>query len=454
MDHFFLLTLLTILYLIVCGGAFAFSRHSLSLVVICVGLYFFSLYGAWAIILDKTGFESGFHYHYLEDKIFLISLDSIYSWVLGIYSIFICGVVAAFAYFSRRSKVRVAVSVVSVKTAALAWLAWLSFIGAVAIFYSDILSAISSGVSIYHFTRGVYGEVNSFFTLFSLLDRIALLASGIAVLSFFSGENPKVIRFEGGRASRYFSLVVFVFTIALCFLLGNKNEILYVSISLTLLYMANVGTRRIGVLLAGAVVALAVLTTIETLRGTSPSQYLEVLQESLASGGLNPLKLLRSNEAFAAHFSLYGVIEYSVPLTWGTSLVSLAASVVPRYFWPGRPPDIYDYYATMVGAKSGQGYTIHHATGWYLNFGLFGVLLGAILMGWVLAWSTNLGFQKATGKSRWGLAISHIVPFTAVGCVANLMRAGIEAYKGFFLEGVAIPVLVLGIAILKKKGAR
>jgi len=35
-----------------------------------------------------------------------------------------------------------------------------------------------------------------------------------------------------------------------------------------------------------------------------------------------------------------------------------------------------------VGAIQNQGYSLHHATGWYLNFGYFGVALGAVVMAW------------------------------------------------------------------------
>ena len=41
-----------------------------------------------------------------------------------------------------------------------------------------------------------------------------------------------------------------------------------------------------------------------------------------------------SNEAFGAHLSLYGVLYFHSPLTYGSSLNSLLASVVPRIFWP------------------------------------------------------------------------------------------------------------------------
>ncbi len=41
-----------------------------------------------------------------------------------------------------------------------------------------------------------------------------------------------------------------------------------------------------------------------------------------------------SNEAFAAHFSLYGVLEAGTEPKFGYSLYSLACSVIPRVLWP------------------------------------------------------------------------------------------------------------------------
>ena len=107
-----------------------------------------------------------------------------------------------------------------------------------------------------------------------------------------------------------------------------------------------------------------------------------------------------SNEAFGAHLSLYGVLYFHSPLTYGSSLNSLLASVVPRIFWPDRPDDIYSHYAATVGIAEGvgeQGFSIHHATGWYLNFGLPGLLLGAVMWGWV--WSRCFNAYVFAGES-------------------------------------------------------
>ena len=41
-------------------------------------LYYWSLYGAWYIVIDKTGGFSGKNYQYLEGKMFPIALDRDY----------------------------------------------------------------------------------------------------------------------------------------------------------------------------------------------------------------------------------------------------------------------------------------------------------------------------------------------------------------------------------------
>ncbi len=76
---------------------------------------------------------------------------------------------------------------------------------------------------------------------------------------------------------------------------------------------------------------------------------------SWAAVGPAALAPLKSNEIFAAHFSMYGALHYHLPFTWGASAVNLVASAVPRLAWPNRPPDVYAYYVNGVGAMEGQG---------------------------------------------------------------------------------------------------
>src|SRR5271169_6483013 len=64
-------------------------RRDMGVIVGALALYYWSLYGAWAIVIDKTGGFSGKNYHYLEQKLFPIALDRDYLVALGLYAGFI-----------------------------------------------------------------------------------------------------------------------------------------------------------------------------------------------------------------------------------------------------------------------------------------------------------------------------------------------------------------------------
>src|ERR1019366_5586244 len=79
------------------------QRRDLGLVVGIAALYYWSLYGAWSIVIDKTGGFSGQHYQYLEYKMFPIVLDGRYLLTLALYAGFIILVeVTLLAALSRR----------------------------------------------------------------------------------------------------------------------------------------------------------------------------------------------------------------------------------------------------------------------------------------------------------------------------------------------------------------
>src|SRR5579864_8875766 len=64
-------------------------RHEAGFLVWFAALYYWSLFGAWYIVIDKTGGFSGKNYGYLEGKLFSIALDQNYLIALGLYAGFI-----------------------------------------------------------------------------------------------------------------------------------------------------------------------------------------------------------------------------------------------------------------------------------------------------------------------------------------------------------------------------
>ncbi len=139
--------------------------------------------------------------------------------------------------------------------------------------------------------------------------------------------------------------------------------------------------------------------------------------------------LTSSNEAYGAHFSMYGVLAEGVQPRFGYSLYALVCSAIPRVLWPDRPPDIYTYYSESVGAIQNQGYSLHHATGWYLNLGYLGVALGAVVMG--LVWAYCLNAHRRPGSGRLFRLFAAVAPWLFVACLPPLIRAGPEGLQGF-----------------------
>ncbi|HLW77462.1 MAG TPA: hypothetical protein VKS01_10760, partial [Bryobacteraceae bacterium] len=188
------------------------------------------------------------------------------------------------------------------------------------------------------------------------------------------------------------------------------------------------------------------LDTIDFFRGTPISEMPVAVTEHLRDATNVGQFITSSNEAYGAHFSMYGALSSGAQPVYGYSLYALACSVVPRVLWPDRPRDIYLYYSESVGAIQNQGYSIHHATGWYLNFGYAGVALGAIVMG--LAWAYCLDARHRI-RAKTGMLyrlFAAIAPWVFVACLPPLVRAGPEGYKGLMVDGILIPMWALAFA--------
>src|SRR3972149_7049067 len=111
---------------------------------------------------------------------------------------------------------------------------------------------------------------------------------------------------------------------------------------------------------------------------------------------------------------------------------------------PSRPDSIYWYYANGVATVEGQGYTIHHAAGWYLNFGFPGVILGACLLGRVWAALYNNVARGALRQDATAWRMFCIVGFfTFTANLPTLIRLGPEGYKGILVDSFIAPMSIL-----------
>ena len=417
-------------------------RRDVGLLVGLAALYYWSLYGAWYIVIDKTGGYSGKRYHYLELKMFPLDLDGNYLVALVLYAGFLA-VVELTLFMALSQKRERPIPRLVLRHEPILIPAMLAGLASFLIVRDHLSAAWALNTSAYLYTRS---QPYAWFTLHQVLNRVALIPPAIGLATLVAGDRS---RFFVSRPLRYTWLgyaALFAGMGVFTFVLGNKNEVLVAMVAGVLAYVASV--KRPKLLRLGLVVAGGVwfLYGIDYFRGTPLTGLGDAVATQIeGTNGVGEF-LSSSNEAFAAHFSMYGVLASGVEPRFGYSLYWLACSVIPRLLWPERPPDIYDYYREQVGTTGDQGYTLHHATGWYLNFGLAGVPLGAVVLGLVWAWCLNAHQRIRPGTRLPARLLATVAPWVWVANLPPLIRAGPEGYKGFLLEGVMIPVAVLLLA--------
>lgn len=446
MEHFAVLGISTAIIAVLAWAVYR-RTQDVGTVIGTAALYYWSLFGAWSVIVDKRGGFSGKHYAYLETKMFPIELDGDYLLALGLYAGFIVFIqLALLATASGRRAGPLPRLVLRHEPILL-----LSAVAALAslLLVRDKLSAAwALNTSAYWYTRM---HPDEWFTLHQVLNRAALLPAAIGLAALAAGGESRYFVNVERRYTRAGYAVVLGGMCLFTFVLGNKNEVFTALVVGLLAYVQ--GTRRVRWMRAALVVALGLwfLYAIDFFRSYPISEMREAVAGRLKEATHVRQFVTSSNETFAAHFSMYGVLHRNVEPRFGYSLYALACSVVPRLFWPGRPPDIYLYYSESVGTVQNQGYSLHHATGWYLNFGIPGVALGAVALG--LTWSYFRQAHRRVGR-RTGLPFrlfATVAPWFFVACLPPMLRAGPESYKGLLVEGVVIPVVVLTLACRRRR---
>jgi hypothetical protein len=96
-----------------------------------------------------------------------------------------------------------------------------------------------------------------------------------------------------------------------------------------------------------------------------------------------------------------------------------------------------------VNAAEGQGFTIQHATGWYLNFGIAGLIAGALFVGWLWSFLFNRLDASRPSRTQFGRVVSVVAFWTFTGYLPTLLRAPIEGYKAVVIEGILVPAIVV-----------
>jgi hypothetical protein len=444
MEYYAILSIATVVFLVLTWLIWSKTK-SLAFLLGNGFLYLWSLWGAWFVVRDLLTAQAEGPYQYLRFKLFPIYLDADYLWTIVLYALFMVIVQCTVLFTVKKIDTR-EVTFKTIQISHLKMIVLGAFCGGFSylIIRPSLAAAAEMNASGYVYVKS--DESLKLYSVFQLTNRAALIALVMGIVVYFSGQQAKYLR---GRPNvfllvAYFACLGGVFLLNM--LLGERSELLTAACFGGLLYIANTPKPSKLLIGGGAFAALAGLAIVGFTRGSSFNNVFSGV--GLSSLFVSIADMSRSVEWFAPHFSLYGAIHKAVPFTYGTSFANLLLSAVPRIVWPDRPPDIYEHYANNVQAVPDQGYAIHHATGWYLNFGVIGLIAGALLWGWL--WATLFNKFKRAESSRFhlGRAFAVVAVWSFTADIPTLIRAGIEGYKPVLIQTFFIPVMIIALTSL------
>ena len=224
-------------------------------------------------------------------------------------------------------------------------------------------------------------------------------------------------------------------------MLGNRSILLCSLVLGVIIYGEIYGLKKLFRLrnLVLGVGCLLLIQLISVVRGLSINAILTG-DFSFTIGDIFQ-SLAGSSEKEAAQVSMYGTLKKDVPFTFGSSVLFLISTIIPSFLGIPRPERVYTHYIEhTVPSGTDVGLTINHVTAWYINFGIIGIILGALLWGYTL----KLLFQRKSNYIyMYGAAL-----FSS-SAIIMIRDGGIECYKGALLLNTIIPMLIVWFSFKK-----
>jgi hypothetical protein len=416
-------------------------------------IYVWTLLGAWAFIGDDAsgfqGYRLGMNYYYLMQRMFPFAVDVSYVQSLAYYGIFALVTLGVLRVFIPRPALTVLIRpMISREVMIALGLASL----AISIYFTlpIIRQAIAEHRSVYTVLHEWSGWRRSAMALCNEASAMAFVWGSAIHLARNGVRSPLN---EEGRFLPAWSYAAGLLLLCIFLTAIGDRHTLFQALVLSVIHLfASQGRsawRNVAILGSACVLALLAGGSLRGLAWTEDGLAQAPKDDEVftlpaiehvprhTSGVLQKLgEKAFSNEFFCAHFSMYGVLSLHIPPAPGISFRYLASSFRPA---SERSRTAYDHYATEAHLVEGQGYTIHHATAWYLNFGTLGVLLGGLFLGGL--WTMMFRIRAMVPSTLIGFA--HLLPWCFVAFLPSLIRNGPEAFKALLVEGLALPVLLV-----------
>lgn len=433
------------------------STESTPLVLVVVILYFWTFLGAWFYVFDGIsgfkGFNIGLTYYYMMEKLFPFRLNEQYLLSIVAYGIFSFSVIIPLWIWRKGLRQVNGGDKVLVSHFVILAVMVIGILISTAAARDAIRMGMAGTMSFYEAKLLLVGTNAKLFAVANESIAMALFL-GLSILVCQNDERASILGISSNRWI-FIGYGLLGVTVLLYLTIVGDRHALFAGLLWAVIYQFGVLQKQSFKRLSWMVViCLLVLLPGSNLRymvfSSTPVQK-DLPKGPIAVDGYEhvPRKLntvayklgssLLSNEMFAAHFSLFGCLEQNVEPNRGVALRYFADRISST---SGKTPvTTYDYYVGSVNATQGQGYTIHHATGWYLNLGWIGVVIGGALLGLFIVLLYNI--PKWLSFSMPLKVLATTLPISFASYLPSLVRSGPEAYKAMLVEGIGIPTLIL-----------
>jgi len=419
-------------------------------------IYIWSIAGAWFIVFDLLNDNSlskiGVHYYDYFNKLFSIELNQDYFNSIIYLSLFVIGYQLSVIFFSKKkSPQNIYDRKITLRHETLIFISLISLALSFFFIRQQMQEALIHHESFYIF---ISHNNSKYYSLYQLFKSCSLIAAYSGLVIYLNRENSAYFMSNKFRLSIPGYSLLMLIVIFYSLMLGSRHDLIFSALFGLLLYLIDskkIKYQHLLILFSSMIIPVFM---IELTRGIPLLDYLGINPGSASinepavhlSGSQTFLSLIFSNEFFVGHMSMYGVVHNNMTFTNGSSFLSLLSSFIPRFLVSERPPDIYQYYITIAKDPGLQGFTINHATGWYLNFGITGIIIGGVLLGVCFSFCRNLLYSSRKHVNTFYQCFSILALAGFVAFLPMLIRTGPEGYKGLLFEGILIPVLIIWIS--------
>ncbi len=270
---------------------------------------------------------------------------------------------------------------------------------------------------------GFYGQLGIW-----MLEGVALYSLAVVVRG---GEHA--------REAKRLLLVSAPLAVASTLSLGSRGLIVFGFVAAVAIFLRlrSPSSRTVLVTLAAAVLLAAALEFSAVVRTHAASSDLGTALERTTE---TPIAYFQTADLSA--FDDFVVMQQLIPnsISWlhGESLIQIPAALAPRTLWPGKPQPLDSEVTAYLypGATAGTPITLQGELYW--NFGLFGVALGALAMGALMAWSILLFFRRDPLS-----LLLYAVLYASVFALLTRAIGTMTANTVIALVGVSVSVLAI-----------